>query len=75
MTQSLVDAAIHFGGSYYSTYQLYPTAEQLLRAYPHAALAFILKRVFDPDELFSNHFYEKYAPALLNLTRQQNHVP
>ena len=33
-TRELVDVAARFDGSYYLTYQLYPTAEQLRRAYP-----------------------------------------
>jgi len=65
VTQQLVDAALRFGGSYYLTYQLYPTADQLRRAYPNAPLVFRKKRELDPGELFSNHFYEKYAPALV----------
>ena len=36
VTQQLVDAAIENGGTYYLTYQLYPTPEQLHRAYPKA---------------------------------------
>ncbi|MGQ0539402.1 MAG: FAD-binding protein, partial [Gemmatimonadaceae bacterium] len=61
VTQQLVDAALEYGGTYYLTYQLYPTSEQLHRAYPNARHAFERKRVYDPDELFTNHFYEKYG--------------
>jgi hypothetical protein len=64
VTQQLVDAALAFGGTYYLTYQLYPTADQLHRAYPNARRAFERKRFYDPTELFSNQFYETYgAPA------------
>ena len=38
------------GGTYYLTYQLYPTPAQLNRAYPRAAEAFERKRFYDPDE-------------------------
>jgi FAD/FMN-containing dehydrogenase len=61
VTRQLVDAALDFGGTYYLTYQLYPTPEQLHRAYPNAQRAFERKRFYDPDEIFSNHFYEKYG--------------
>jgi decaprenylphospho-beta-D-ribofuranose 2-oxidase len=63
VTRQLVDAALDYGGTYYLTYQLYPTAEQLHRAYPNARRAFERKRFYDPDEIFSNQFYEKYGRA------------
>jgi decaprenylphospho-beta-D-ribofuranose 2-oxidase len=61
VTRKLVDAALEYGGTYYLTYQLYPTPEQLHRAYPNARHAFERKRYYDPDEIFSNQFYEKYG--------------
>ncbi|HEX9705173.1 MAG TPA: FAD-binding oxidoreductase [Gemmatimonadales bacterium] len=61
VTRELVDAALDFGGTYYLTYQLYPSPEQLHRAYPNAARAFERKRFYDPGELFSSQFYEKYG--------------
>ncbi len=61
VTRQLVDAAIEQGGTYYLTYQLYPTAGQLHRAYPNARHAFERKRFYDPDEIFSNQFYELYG--------------
>ena len=61
VTRELVDAALEYGGTYYLTYQLYPTAEQLHRAYPRAEYAFERKRFYDPEEMFSSKFYEKYG--------------
>ncbi len=61
VTRELVDAAIEHGGTYYLTYQLYPTPDQLHRAYPGAAHAFERKRFYDPGELFSSQFYERYG--------------
>jgi FAD/FMN-containing dehydrogenase len=61
VTRQLVDAAIENGGAYYLTYQLYPTPEQLHRAYPNAHLAFERKRFYDPGEVFSSQFYERYG--------------
>jgi decaprenylphospho-beta-D-ribofuranose 2-oxidase len=61
VTRQLVDAAIEHGGTYYLTYQLYPTTEQLHRAYPKARHAFERKRFYDPDEIFSSQFYDLYG--------------
>ena len=61
VTRELVDAAIEQGGTYYLTYQLYPTPDQLHRAYPDARRAFERKRHYDPGELFSSQFYERYG--------------
>jgi FAD/FMN-containing dehydrogenase len=61
VTQRLVDAAIENGGTYYLTYQLYPTPEQFHRAYPNARHAFERKRFYDPEELFTSQFYQKYG--------------
>ena len=61
VTRQLVDAALEQDGTYYLTYQLYPTADQLHRAYPNARRAFARKRFYDPDETFTNQFYERYG--------------
>jgi hypothetical protein len=61
VTRQLVDAAIQQGGTYYLTYQLYPTSEQLNGAYPRAQEAFERKRFYDPGEIFSNQFYDLYG--------------
>ena len=63
VTRRLVDAALAHGGTYYLTYQLYPTLEQLHRAYPRARHAFERKRFYDPEETFSSQFYERYGHA------------
>lgn len=61
VTRQLVDAAIEQGGTYYLTYQLYPTPEQLHRAYPRAREAFERKRFYDPNQTFTSQFYERYG--------------
>ena len=61
VTRQLVDAAIEYGGTYYLTYQLYPTPAQLLKAYPRAREAFSRKRFYDSAETFSSKFYERYG--------------
>ena len=63
VTRMLVDAAIAAGGTYYLTYQLYPTRRQLLAAYPGAEKVFARKRAYDPQEIFMNRFYATYAHA------------
>ena len=60
VTQDLVDAATVNGGSYYLTYQDYPTPEQMRKAYPKTDFVFERKRHYDPDERFSSKFYERY---------------
>jgi FAD/FMN-containing dehydrogenase len=61
MTKELVDAALHGGGRYYLPYRLHATAEQFRRAYPQSEEFFKLKRQYDPQEVFQNQFYLKYA--------------
>ncbi|HTR18757.1 MAG TPA: FAD-binding oxidoreductase [Candidatus Paceibacterota bacterium] len=60
VTQQLVDLAIKYDGSYYLTYQLYPTKKQMYEAYPNAPYVFQQKFVYDPESLFDSEFYEKY---------------
>ena len=64
VTRQLVDAALEYNGTYYLTYQLYPTPGQLHRAYPDAAHAFERKRFYDPDEMITSQFYERYGHTL-----------
>jgi len=60
-TIKLIDLATSLGGTYYLPYQLYYSSEQLRAAYPEVDNFFALKRKYDPKELFSNSFYEKYG--------------
>jgi decaprenylphospho-beta-D-ribofuranose 2-oxidase len=59
-TQKLVDHVLSVGGNYYLPYQLYPTREQIRRAYPQIDEFFRLKKKHDPNELFVSKFYEHY---------------
>lgn len=59
-TRELIDAALSEGGSYYLPYQLHATEEQFHKAYPRAKEVFDLKRKVDPDNKFTNKFWEKY---------------
>ncbi|MCZ6672840.1 MAG: FAD-binding oxidoreductase [Verrucomicrobia bacterium] len=60
-TGKLIDLAISLNGTFYLPYQLYYSAEQLRAAYPEIDDFFALKRKYDPEERFSNAFYEKYG--------------
>jgi FAD/FMN-containing dehydrogenase len=63
MTQELIDSVLDAGGRYYLPYRLHATPAQFRRAYPQADEFFSLKRMYDPQELFQNQFYQKYAPG------------
>jgi FAD/FMN-containing dehydrogenase len=60
-TTDLIDLALGLDGTYYLPYQLFYSKDQLRRAYPRVDEFFSAKRRFDPEELFSNKFYEKYG--------------
>jgi FAD/FMN-containing dehydrogenase len=60
-TTDLIDLALGLDGTYYLPYQLFYSKEQLRRAYPRIDEFFAAKRAADPDELFTNRFYEKYG--------------
>ncbi|MEZ4104074.1 MAG: FAD-binding oxidoreductase [Candidatus Paceibacterota bacterium] len=60
-TVKLIDLATSLGGTYYLPYQLYYSPKQLRAAYPEIDDFFALKRKYDPNELFTNSFYEKYG--------------
>jgi FAD/FMN-containing dehydrogenase len=61
MTRDLIDAALRGGGRYYLPYRLHATRDQLRAAYPRIDRFFELKRRYDPQDLFQNEFYVKYA--------------
>jgi len=60
-TSELIDLAISLNGTFYLPYQLYYSVEQLRAAYPEIDDFFALKKKYDPEERFSNAFYEKYG--------------
>jgi FAD/FMN-containing dehydrogenase len=61
MTRELIDAALQSGGRYYLPYRLHASDDEFRAAYPQAEDFFRLKRKYDPDNLFANEFYLKYA--------------
>ena len=60
-TTDLIDLALGLDGTYYLPYQLFYSKEQLRKAYPRVDKFFAAKRIYDPEELFTNKFYEKYG--------------
>lgn len=60
-TVDLIDAAESLQGTFYLPYQLHYSKDQLRDAYPEIDDFFSVKRRYDPNELFTNKFYEKYA--------------
>ncbi len=65
-TTDLIDVAENLGGTFYLPYQLYYSEKQLHTAYPEIDGVFAMKMKYDPIELFSNKFYEKYKSPHLN---------
>jgi FAD/FMN-containing dehydrogenase len=61
MTGELIEAALQSGGRYYLPYRLHANLEQFSRSYPQAQQFFELKRKYDPEEVFQNELYQKYA--------------
>lgn len=62
LTGALIDLCAEQGGRFFLPYQLHYSAEQLRRAYPEVDEFFAAKLEYDPGRLFTNTFYEKYAP-------------
>jgi len=59
-TQNLVDKSIALKGRYYLPYQEWPSKEQFKQAYPNYNTFRIKKTTGDPNEVFSNKFYQYY---------------
>lgn len=60
-TEELIELTIAHEGRFFLPYQLYYSREQLQRAYPQIDAFFAAKRKYDPGELFTNTFYQKYG--------------
>lgn len=60
-TKPLIDGCLELDGKFYLPYHLFATKEQLLKAYPLFEEAMMLKKIYDPKEIFVNQFYHKYA--------------
>ena len=60
-TEELTDLTIAHKGRFFLPYQLYYSRDQLQRSYPQINDFFAAKRRYDPGEVFTNTFYQKYA--------------
>jgi FAD/FMN-containing dehydrogenase len=58
LQRTLIDLATSLGGTFYLPYQVHYTREQLQAAYPQIGEFLATKRRLDPDELFTNTWYE-----------------
>jgi FAD/FMN-containing dehydrogenase len=65
-TQELIDLTTTYGGRFFLPYQLHYSKEQLEKSYPEIQDFFGAKRKYDPNGLFTNTFYEKYAKLFTN---------
>jgi FAD/FMN-containing dehydrogenase len=63
LTSDLIDLSVRHGGRFFLPYQLHYTPEQLRASYPEIGAFFAEKRRWDPDQLFSNSWYARYAPS------------
>lgn len=63
LTSDIIDLCHREGGRFFLPYQLHYSAAQLKRSYPEIGAFFAEKRRWDPDGLFSNSWYARYAPA------------
>jgi len=61
LTKDLIDMVLDLNGTFFLPYQLYYTKKQLEKAYPNVNTFFALKKKYDPDLVFTNKFYAKYA--------------
>lgn len=62
MTRETIDLALSQQGTFFLPYQLHYTPEQARRAYPQIDAFFEAKRRYDPQELLTSTFYERYGP-------------
>ncbi|RYF98267.1 MAG: hypothetical protein EOO02_19275 [Chitinophagaceae bacterium] len=59
-TNELFEVAAKNEGTYYLPYRLHIDRTKMRQSYPQANSFFLLKRKYDPMEIFSNKFYEHY---------------
>lgn len=60
IVQKMIDVTLNHDGSYYLPYMNYPTNDQMEKAYPRKNEFFKKKLQYDPEERFTNYFYERY---------------
>jgi len=73
-TRRLVDLSLKNEGTYYLTYQGFPTLKQFELAYPQWEKFMDVKCKYDPFEVFSNKFYEQYLKAAYNKLKHSDEI-
>lgn len=68
MTRELIDTTLSYGGAFYLPYLPHYDREQLRSAYPEIDSFFAAKKNYDPDELFTNYFYDRYGLNRISLS-------
>ncbi|MCW0197511.1 FAD-binding oxidoreductase [Sphingopyxis sp.] len=63
LTRELIDLTAKHGGRFFLPYQLHYSGEQLRRAYPEFDAFVVEKRKWDPEGLFRNRWYDRYAES------------
>ena len=71
-TRELVDLSLENNGTYYLTYQGFPTLKQFELAYPNWKKFMEVKCKYDPNENFSSNFYEQYLKAAYNKSKHSD---
>lgn len=60
LTNQLVDITLKNEGTFYLPYRLHIDRIKMRKVYPQADSFFVLKRKYDPQEIFDNKFYQHY---------------
>ena len=61
VTSEFIDLSNRVKGRFFLPYQLYYSQAQLKQAYPEIEAFFAAKRQYDPDQMLTNTFYEKFG--------------
>jgi FAD/FMN-containing dehydrogenase len=61
LTSRLIDLTASLGGRFFLPYQLHYTSAQLHRSYPEIDAFFAAKRRYDPGELLTSTFYQRFG--------------
>ncbi len=69
-TRDVVDLSLRNDGTYYLTYQEFPTLEQFKSAYPNWEKFMKIKCKYDSGEIFSSKFYEQYLKSAMQSGNQ-----
>ena len=64
--RDLIDLAIKHGGSYYLTYHRWARKDQVEACYPQMRNFLMLKRRYDPEEVFQSSWYRHYREMFLS---------